>query len=71
MAPERLTASEARVARLLAGGYSDPEIAGELALPPYELECCRDAVYAKLGVRSRTELALLLGASPSETWEAK
>ena len=66
MAPDRLTASEARIARLLASGYSDSEIASELALPPHELACRRDAVYAKLGVRSRTELALLLGASPSE-----
>jgi DNA-binding NarL/FixJ family response regulator len=59
--PERLTASEARVASLLAGGYSDGEIAAELAVRPHELERHREAAFRKLGVRSRTELALLLG----------
>jgi DNA-binding NarL/FixJ family response regulator len=59
---ERLTATEARVAGLVARGYADREIAAELALPPQTLEHDLDSVYRKLGVRSRNELALLLGA---------
>jgi DNA-binding CsgD family transcriptional regulator len=58
----RLTATEARIAGLLAGGWSDDEIAGELGLQPAALEPHLVAVYRKLGVGSRTELALLLGA---------
>jgi DNA-binding NarL/FixJ family response regulator len=58
---ERLTATEARIAGLLARGYADGEITAELAVRPQKLEQHLAEVYRKLGVRSRTELALLLG----------
>jgi DNA-binding NarL/FixJ family response regulator len=57
---ERLTATEAHIARLLAGGSSDNEISAHLALELTKLETHLAQVYRKLGVRSRTELALLL-----------
>jgi DNA-binding NarL/FixJ family response regulator len=62
MALDHLTATEARVAGLVAGGYSNPEITAELTLPPEALERHLREVYRKLGVGSRTELAVLLGA---------
>lgn len=57
----RLTATEARIATLVADGRSDADIAVGLALPLGEVAEVLSAVYAKLGVRSRTELGLLLG----------
>jgi DNA-binding CsgD family transcriptional regulator len=57
---ERLTATEARIASLVAGGSSDKEIIVQLALQPTKLESHLAEVYRKLGVRSRTELGLLL-----------
>jgi DNA-binding NarL/FixJ family response regulator len=63
MALEQLTATEARVAGLLAHGYADREIAAELAIPREELETHLVGVYRKLGLRSRTELAFLLGGA--------
>jgi len=67
---ERLTATEARVAGLVACGYADVEIAAELALRPHELERHLAGVYRKLGVGSRTELALLLGVGAYVSLEA-
>jgi DNA-binding NarL/FixJ family response regulator len=61
MTVERLTATEARVAGLVAHGYADSEVAAELALQEHEFELHLASVYRKLGVGSRTELALLLG----------
>jgi DNA-binding NarL/FixJ family response regulator len=58
---ERLTATEARIAGLLARGYADGEITAELAVRPQNLQYHLAEVYRKLGVRSRTELALLMG----------
>jgi DNA-binding NarL/FixJ family response regulator len=57
----RLTATEARLATLVADGRSDAEIAAGLVLAPGAVAEMLSAVCAKLGVRSRTELALLLG----------
>jgi DNA-binding NarL/FixJ family response regulator len=61
MTLERLTATEARVAGLLASGYADCAIRAELNLPPQELEDHRARIFGKLGVHSRTELMFLLG----------
>ena len=58
---ERLTATEARVAALVASGRSDREIATALALAAPSVEETLMQVCRKLGVRSRTELAVLLG----------
>lgn len=55
-----LTATEARVAGLVAKGRTNREIAEVLALRPSSVEGHLSRVYEKLGVRSRTELALML-----------
>lgn len=59
---ERLTATEARLAALVASGRSDREIATALALATSAVEETLARVCRKLGVRSRTELAVLLGS---------
>jgi DNA-binding CsgD family transcriptional regulator len=61
MALERLTATEARIAGLLASDYADSDIRAELEMSPHELESHLTRVFRKLGVRSRTELTFLLG----------
>jgi DNA-binding NarL/FixJ family response regulator len=58
---DRLTVTEARVAGLVARGYADSEVAAELALREHEFELHLAGVYRKLGVGSRTEVAVLLG----------
>jgi DNA-binding CsgD family transcriptional regulator/GAF domain-containing protein len=54
-----LTPRETEVARLAARGLHDPEIASHLHLSPYTVKQYLRAVYRKLGVRSRVELARL------------
>ena len=58
-APSRgeLTASERRVAELVAEGRTNREVAAALHVTPRTVEGTLSRVYAKLGVRSRTELA--------------
>jgi DNA-binding CsgD family transcriptional regulator len=58
-APSRgeLTASERRVAALVAEGRTNREVAATLHITPRTVEGTLSRVYAKLGVRSRTELA--------------
>ena len=63
---EPLTATEARVVGLLVQGYGDGQISAELAISLRTLEGHLADVYRKLGLRSRTELALLLGAGAGE-----
>jgi DNA-binding NarL/FixJ family response regulator len=55
-----LTLNEVRVARLVAEGRSDDEIAGQLAMRVDEVDAAVAAALSKLALRSRTELALLL-----------
>jgi len=55
-----LTDAERRVARLAAGGARNQEIARDLYLSVRTVEGHLSNVYAKLGVRSRTELAVYL-----------
>ncbi|MEH0420810.1 AAA family ATPase [Streptomyces sp. B21-083] len=55
-----LTSQEERIARLAAGGASNPEIADQLYVSRRTVESHLTKIYAKLGVRSRTELAYLL-----------
>jgi len=62
---ERLTATEARLAAMVAGGRSDGEIAVALLLAPNSVESALLEVLRKLEVRSRTELAVLLGDAMS------
>ncbi|WP_370352519.1 AAA family ATPase [Catenulispora sp. EB89] len=52
-----LTASEQRVADLVAGGYTNREVAARLSMSVRTVESHVASVFRKLGVRSRTELA--------------
>ena len=52
-----LTPGEQRVADLVAGGLSNKEIAAQLYLSVSTVEAHLSRVYAKLGIRSRTQLA--------------
>jgi DNA-binding NarL/FixJ family response regulator len=52
-----LTAAEGRVAALAASGLSNKEISQSLHVTVYTVEAHLSHVYAKLGVRSRTQLA--------------
>jgi DNA-binding CsgD family transcriptional regulator len=54
---EGLTAAERRVAVLVAGGRTNREVAAELFLGERTVAGHLTRIYAKLGVRSRTELA--------------
>lgn len=58
----KLTAGERRVAELVAVGRSNKEIAATLVVTPRTVEAHLTRVYAKLGVRSRTELAARLAS---------
>jgi DNA-binding CsgD family transcriptional regulator len=57
-----LTAAERRVAVLVAEGRTNREVAAALYLGERTVASHLTRVYAKLGVRSRTELARRLGA---------
>ncbi len=57
-----LTASERRVAELVAEGLTNREVASALSLTERTIESHLSRVYAKLGVRSRSELAHRLTA---------
>jgi DNA-binding CsgD family transcriptional regulator len=55
--PEDLTETERRVADLVARGLSNREVAAALFVTVRAVESTLTKTYAKLGVRSRTELA--------------
>jgi len=59
-----LTTTELRVAELVCGGMSNREAAAELFVTVRAVESTLTKVYAKLGVRSRTQLASRLRARP-------
>jgi DNA-binding CsgD family transcriptional regulator len=59
-----LSAAERRVALLVAAGKTNREAAAALFVSERTVASHLTHVYAKLGVRSRTELALVLGAVP-------
>jgi DNA-binding CsgD family transcriptional regulator len=63
-APSRseLTQAERRIAMLVAEGRTNREVAAALFLTVHSVETALTRVYRKLGVRSRAELAHLLGA---------
>lgn len=61
-----LTPQELTVARLVATGRTNREVAAELVISAKTVEHHLSRIYAKLGIRSRTELtAVLLGGDPS------
>ena len=60
---EGLTAAEQRVAALVADGQTNREVAAALFLAERTVASHLTRVYAKLGVRSRTELARKLQTS--------
>ncbi len=56
--PEKLTDRETEVLRLLARGYSNREIAGELVIGEKTVKTHVSNVLSKLNVPSRTQAAL-------------
>ncbi|MEV0536506.1 AAA family ATPase [Kitasatospora sp. NPDC050463] len=55
-----LTASELRVARLVARGLTNPQVAEKLSLSPHTVASHLRRAYTKLGIGSRAELARLV-----------
>jgi DNA-binding CsgD family transcriptional regulator len=66
MAVHLLTSAEQRVARLVAAGRSDDEVAAELGLDAAAVSAHLSAVFRKLGARSRAELRAQLAAAIDE-----
>lgn len=58
---DELTAAELRVARLVARGASNREVADWLSVSVKTVESHLSRIYRKLGVRSRTDVAYLVG----------
>jgi DNA-binding CsgD family transcriptional regulator len=56
-AGDGLTPTERSVAELVATGKSNKEVAAQLFVTPRTVEGHLTRIYAKLGVRSRAELA--------------
>jgi ATP/maltotriose-dependent transcriptional regulator MalT len=55
--PDRLTAREVTVLRLLATGHSNPQIASELVISVKTVERHTVNIYAKIGARNRVDAA--------------
>jgi DNA-binding CsgD family transcriptional regulator len=60
LASHSVTGAQARVVALVLRGYSTKQIAGQLAISQYTIQEHLRAVFDKLGVRSRQELAAAL-----------
>ncbi|HET7367434.1 MAG TPA: LuxR family transcriptional regulator [Gaiella sp.] len=64
--PSELTPTETRVVELAAGGLSNKEIAGSLFVTVHTVELHLSHAYAKLGVRSRSQLSGRLAAGTKD-----
>ena len=58
---ETLTATETQVAELIAAGRTYREAADALFISPKTVQWNLSKIYRKLGIRSRAELAALMG----------
>ena len=63
-----LSATESEIARLVAAGRTNREVAAALHLSARTVEWNLSKLYRKLGVRSRTELARAVGSGNHRTW---
>ena len=57
---DELTPQESQVARLAAGGQTNPEIGAQLFLSPRTVEWHLTRVFSKLGISSRKQLGSAL-----------
>lgn len=64
-----LTPSEQRVAELVARGLSNREVARDLVIEVHTVESALTHIYRKLGVRSRSELALRFARRPGNSFQ--
>ena len=62
-----LTKAERRVAEAVAAGRTNREVADHLFVSVKTVDFHLQAIYRKLGVRSRTELAVLMASDRRET----
>jgi len=58
---EALTGTELRLARMIAGGASNRDIAEWFSISPKTVEAHLSRIYRKLGVHSRAGVAYLVG----------
>ena len=70
-ARDDLTAQELQIAELARDGLANPEIGARLFLSPRTVEWHLHKVFAKLGIRSRHELASALGSTEAELLGAR
>jgi DNA-binding CsgD family transcriptional regulator len=68
-APTELTASERRVAELVAQGFTNREVAARLFMSHKTVEANLGHIYRKLGIHSRAELGALHARGDSSTQE--
>lgn len=69
-APDQLTETERRVAKLAASGLTNREVSGQLFMSPKTVEANLARAYRKLGIHSRAELGSRLAAAertPAQT----
>lgn len=67
---EELTAHELQIARLVAYGMTNREVAAKLFLSPKTIEYHLSQIYRKLDLRSRTQLASLMASEMPESTKA-